>query len=296
MSDGKAKSAHERLQGEAKLLAGHQRKLEALAAALRKISKVAGSDGNPTLAAAEELGVAKKSIAALEKVSAPLVAEAKAALSEIEAAGRKSAQREAMRLLADLNGELVEKGGPALTGHYPEVRCGALTLLFDLSAKGMSVTLYFGPRLEKLAVVAGVDVDKLLKAVVEEQQNLDEAVEANEEFLPMLVEAWRAAGALQSSRAPSDALPILDVLSMLAFRRQSDGFHRNPTRSAFASYGQTIFAYQLHKLTERRTGDLELVLGIATREDVKARASLWVPRNARGDGNHYSTLGFRKVQ
>jgi hypothetical protein len=295
MDNLETKPAHVRLGAEVKTLAGHQRRLEALGAALRKVSKVAGAGGNATLAAAEELAVARKSIAGLEDSAGALVAQAKAALKEIEDMGRKSAQKEAMRLLSDLNENLVAGGGTALSGHYPEVHSGALTLLFDLSAKGMSVTLYYGPRLDKLAVVAGADAGKLFEALMAEQKKLDEAVEPAADFLPQLVEAWQVAGALRTTRAPSDAMPILEVLSMLAYRRQSGNFHRNPTKAAFSTFGQTAFSYQLHMLTERRTGDLELVLGIATREDVKKKASLWVPRNARGDGNHFSTLGFRKV-
>ena len=89
--------------------------------------------------------------------------------------------------------------------------------------------------------------------------------------------------------------PILDVLSALAYLAQKETFHRNPVRSLFKSYGATALSYQLFKLRDRRYLDLELVMGIATREDVRRRASVWVPRNLRGDGNHFSTLEFRKV-
>lgn len=296
MDDQETKPAHERLGAEAKTLAGHQRRLEALAGALRKVAKVAETGRNPTLAAAEELAVAKKAIDGLEEVAGPMVAKAGEALKEIVDVGRNSAQKEAMRLLADLNEKLVAGGGSTLAGHYPEVHSGALTLVFDLSAKGMSVSLYYGPHLDKLTVVAGADANGLFKTLSEEQKKLDDGLEPPETFLPQLVAAWRTAGTIGTTRAPSDALPILDVLSMLAYQRQSKRFHHNPTKAAFSTFGRTMFSFQLYKLTDRRVGDLELVLGIATREDVKAKASLWVPRNARGDGNHYSTLGFRKVR
>lgn len=276
-------------------LSGVARTAKTLCDAGRRVAKTAGEGRNVTLFAAEDLQAARRAAEKLAGIDlAGLCGEAKAALDHLDAVGRESAEREAMRLLARLH-ERLRDDGRALTGHYPEAICEVITLAFDLTSKGMGVTLYYGPRLEKLGAIAGAEVDTVHAAVADALKDLRESLIPDDEFLALLRRACSLSGVIRDGRPATGPEPILEVLSALSFLRQSASFHRNPVRSAFDSYGQTRFSFQLFKLAARRHEDLELALGIATRDDVKRKASLWVPRNLKGAGNHYSTLEFRRA-
>jgi hypothetical protein len=196
-------------------------------------------------------------------------------------------------MLSTLATRLSEQGR-TLTGHYPELVCDVLTLAIDIGAAGIVVSLWYGPRLHRLADIPGGDVDKIAQAVAAAFTDLESSLLPDDRFLPLLLDAWHRASARRALPGDEPRCPILEVLAELAFLRQDPKFYRHPTRSNFATYDQTHLSYQLFRLQERRCRNWELSLGIATRDEVKDRESLWIPRNLRGEGVHYSTLSFRK--
>ena len=279
----------------AKELGGYARHLTKAVSMAGKVASAEKKGKNIALFAATELQAAKKLLDELQKE--PMLDrmdQLHAILVQREKDALKSAEREAMRLLSDLDGRMRQEG-LHLAGHYPEVTCDIFTLVFQLTGKGMQVSFYYGPQIEKLDTVAGADTDSIWKTFKALRKTLTDSLLPAETFLPMARKAWRTAHAIAGNSSPQGALPILDVLHALAFINQKDAFRRNPVRSAFRSYSATALSYQLFLQRERRFDDQELVMGIATREDVRSKSSLWVPRNLRGDGNHFATMEFRKV-
>jgi len=271
------------------------RNIDKLSDALKKILKVEASGRNITLFAAGELAAARAALAQLarEEPVGP-VSTLASTLSEMEEAARRSADRELVRLLGDLEKRLKESGYP-LSGHYPELLCGVFTISFETTARGMTANIYYGPKIARLSSIAGGDVEKVATAVVDAQKELEGSLIRGEEFLEMVLTAWTMAHSRRDTNGVPGPLPVLEVLSELCFLRQTDRFRRNPIKAAFTPYGQVSFSYQLFLLEERESAGGELTLGIATREDVKNKESLWVPRNLKGLGTHYSTLGFRRT-
>lgn len=270
------------------------RQLEKLLEAGRAVIRVEKAGKNISLYAAAELSAARKKLTELRKMELAVPVDSLGAgLDEMEAAAKKSAERELVRLLGDLEVRLKDAGF-ALSGHYPELVCGVFSITFETTAKGMAANLFYGPKIGKLATVVGGDVERIAEAVIAASKELDDSLIEAESFPDLLHRAWTQAHARRGSQAQG-ALPILEVMTELCFVRQSGRFRRNPVRASFKPYGQVSFSYQLFRQGRAEEGELELTLGIATREDVKKKESLWVPRNLRGLGTHYSTLGFRRL-
>lgn len=278
-----------------KELQGLSRQLAKLLEASKEVIKAEKSGKNISLYAAAELGATRKRLTDLGKLDLPqLLASHGAGLEELATGARKSAERELVRLLGDLE-TLLKGAGFALSGHYPDLVCGVFTIEFETTAKGMTANLFYGPRIARLATVPGGDVEKIAAAVVEATRELEESLIDADSFHDLLHLAWTQLHARRGGPSSPGPLPILEVLAELCFVRQNDRFRRNPVRAAFQPYGQVSFSYQL--LRQGRTDDetRELVLGIATREDVKRKESLWIPRKQSGLGTHYSTLTFRRA-
>jgi hypothetical protein len=261
-----------------------------------KILKAREAGKNISLYAAEEIAGFKKALAALrEKEKSHQVAlnSLEKHLSELEAEALGAAELELSRRLTELEKMLSAKGH-SLSGHYPELTCDVVTVSFVRSAAGLTVTVSYGPGLEKLGSSDG-NIENIAKAVLGALEDLDKSLIPDETTLALLHSAWRSVLFKKGLRPEVTFVPILDALAELSFLRQDRKFFRNPLRGNFTSYGQAAFSYQLFKLKTRLVGNEELLLGIATREDVKNRESLWVPKNLRGEGVHYSKLGFRRM-
>lgn len=264
--------------------------------AVGNIRRVAHKGMNVAIYAAGELARAKKLMADLRRWSLPdLLSQANEGLAVIEQQAAATANREVQRLLSGLSDRLASIGF-ALSGHYPELSCDVFTISFDATAKGMEVSVFYGPRIARLAVVTGGEVDKIVEAVKRSAEELQRSLIPQDQALPFIFKAWKMAAFRAGTTDEEARIPILNVLAELCFLRQSEKFLRNPVRSTFTPYGQVSFAHQLFTLAQRRHENKELVLGVATREDVKNRKSLWVPRNRKGEGVHYSTVTFRKVE
>ena len=259
----------------------------------RKVLKTHKKGANIALKAPGELaGLAKNHKLFSQVDASELAARLLADIRTLEREASQAAQREIVAMLSHVDAALREQG-VALTGHYPELQCGVLTLEFGKGASGMTCSLFFGPGVARLASLPGGDAEAIVAAINEQNRRLDEELRPDADFLALAYQAWETANFRR--RCSGDArAPILAVLADLCFLRQSSRFLRNPGRSSFAPFGQVELAYQLFWLSNRSLDQEELVLGVATREDVKNRQSLWVPRNLKGDGVHYSTMGFRR--
>jgi len=267
--------------------------LTGLVEAVRTMKRTTEKGRNIALYAAGELAQALKLAVDLRKYDlASLLGSAGEGVSLMEQEASRTAEREVQRLLADLD-EKLGKEGFSLAGHYPELSCDVFTIAFDATSKGMEVSVFYGPRIARLAVVAGAEVDKIVEAVVASAKELERSLIPQDQAISTIFNAWKAACFRKGVPVDDARMPILDVMVQTCFLKQSDQFFRNPVKAAFAAYGQVSFAQQLFTLAQREHEGRELVLGIATREDVKHKQSLWVPRNRKGEGVHYSTLSFR---
>jgi hypothetical protein len=261
-----------------------------------KVLKVREAGKNISLYAAEEIAGFKKTAAALRekgKIHQDALVSLEQRVAELEAEALGAVEKELSRKLTDLE-KLLSAKGHSLSGHYPELTCDMLSVSFVRSAAGLTVNVSYGPGLEKLGSSDG-DVENVAKAVLGALDDLDRSLMPDEAMLALLHSAWRSVLFRKGLRPEATFVPILDALAELCFLRQDRRFFRNPLRGNFTSYGQAAFSYQLFKLKTRLLGGEELMLGVATREDVKNRESLWVPRNLRGEGVHYSKLGFRRM-
>ena len=294
MTDNTEQPIEEALNAQLKGLEGSARALKDLSEAGKAVLRARGKGKNIALSCPQEVAKLRK---LLERVrDSEIEAGTRGALEELarlEGEARDRAESEAMRLLADLD-TAARARSMTLRGRYPEVTIGPLTLRFELTAKGMRVRLDWGPGIETLETLSRAEPDAVLEAVSKVLGELEGAVLPDEEFLRLVCKA-RDLAALRRGREPTPGpQPILDVLAMAALLRQPDRFLRNPVRSAFSTYGQAMFAYQLSRLETRRVDDVELALGIAAREDVKDGRSLWIPRRLSGEGTHYATLDLRR--
>ena len=278
-----------------KELQGLSRQLEKLLEASSGVVKAEKSGKNISLYAAAELATTRKRLTDLGKLELPrLIESLGTGLEEMTAAAKKSAERELVRLLGDLEG-LLKDAGLTLSGHYPELLCGVFTIVFETTAKGMTASIFYGPRIARLASVPGGDVEKIAAALVDATKELEDSLIETDRFHELLHRAWTQVHARRGNQSSQGPLPIIEVLTELCFARQTDRFRRNPVRVAFQPYGQVSFSYQLLRQGRRSDEARELVLGIATREDVKKKESLWIPRKQGGLGTHYSTLTYRRA-
>jgi hypothetical protein len=285
----------EQYQKASKELTNLATKAEKTAEAARKLGKLASTGRNLVVEGAEELALVRKLLPELNDSNLPALAMAlNSALAPLQQAADAAAQREVVRMLDALHQRLAAAGLP-LEGRYPELTCGLFTLVFENTTKGLSASIFYGPRIARLEQVAGAEVEKVEKAVVEARSALDENLLAPESFLPALLQAWRMTH-LRRGRTPDGPAPILAVLAELCFSVQEEKFLRNPARTTFRAYGQVSFSFQLFRSESRTVDGLTLGMGIATREDVRNGDSLWVPRTSRGEGVHYSTLTFRRAE
>ncbi len=289
------KPGPETVEGTQKKLQALVKQLEKLLEASKSVSKAEKAGKNVSLYAAAEIAETRKRLLEIESLDlSRLSASLGAGLESMEAAAKKTAERELIRLLGDLE-ERLKESGFTLSGHYPELVCGVFTIEFETTARGMTATVFYGPRIARLATVPGGDVEKIAAAIVEASRELGESLLPGDRFHELLHQAWSQLHLRKGNQSSSVALPILEVLAELCFVRQDDRFRRNPIRAAFQPYGQVSFSYQLYQQGRGDDDTRELVLGIATREDVKKKDSLWVPRRQSGLGTHYSTLGFRRA-
>jgi len=184
--------------------------------------------------------------------------------------------------------------GLEITGNFPELKCGILTLIFSFG-KGGIVKVYYGPRISLLKKVP-VEAKKIGEAVISILKELDDPPLDDEEFIKQIYVSYSSAlmkeGRRDEDEQPS-AVPIIGVMQEMAFLKQKRSFRTDPTREHFTSYGRVKFSYDLARLKTRRHGDKELRLGVASMQQTKSeKTSLWVPKLMQGNGTHYASVLF----
>ncbi len=181
-----------------------------------------------------------------------------------------------------------------ITGNFPELKCGILTLIFSFG-KGGIVKVYYGPRISLLKKVP-VEAKKIGEAVLSILKELNDPPLDDEEFIKQIYMSYLSAltreGKRDEDEQPS-AVPIVGVMQEMAFLKQKRSFRTDPTREHFTSYGRVKFSYDLARLKTRRLGDRELRLGVASMQQTKSeKTSLWVPKLLQGNGTHYASVVF----
>ena len=184
--------------------------------------------------------------------------------------------------------------GLDISGNFPELRCGILTLIFSFG-KGGIVKVYYGPRISLLKKVP-VEAEKIGEAVISILKELNDPPLDDEQFIKQIYMSYLSAlmreGRRDEDEQPS-AVPIVGVMQEMAFLRQKRSFRTDPTREHFTSYGRVKFSYDLARLKTRRLGGKELRLGVASMQETKSeKTSLWVPKLVQGNGTHYASVLF----
>ncbi len=184
--------------------------------------------------------------------------------------------------------------GLEISGNFPELRCGILTLIFSFG-KGGIVKVYYGPRISLLKKVS-VEAKKIGEAVISILKGLNDPPLDDEEFIKQIYMSYLSAlmreGGRDEDEQPS-AVPIVGVMQEMAFLKQKRSFRTDPTREHFTSYGRVKFSYDLARLRTRRLGGKELRLGVASMQQTKSeKTSLWVPKLLQGNGTHYASVVF----
>lgn len=92
-------------------------------------------------------------------------------------------------------------------------------------------------------------------------------------------------------------MPIIKVLTELAFLLQNSHFHQDPRRENYESYSRADFSYDLFRIHRYQLSPLKIQLKVATREYTRQRTDfLWIPDDENGRGTTYSHLLVEEVQ
>lgn len=210
----------------------------------------------------------------------------------------KEARQAQERFKNTIAAELAERLRPhgiEITGNFPELKCGILTLLFSFE-RGGSVKIYYGPKIDLFKKVQ-VEAEKVAEAVISLIEELNEPPLEDEQFIKELYAAYtgrlvRGEGRKEEGEQPF-TVPIGAVMEEMAFLKQKRSFRIDPKKENFTSYGRAKFSYDLARLKIKRFGEKDLRLVVASMEQTKKEeTSLWVPKLPHGDGTHYAFVVF----
>ena len=183
----------------------------------------------------------------------------------------------------------LQKIGLPLSGQYPELRSGFFTIEIDFEKH--RATLWYGPGQERLGFCPLSTADVADRISTARQQLGSQLSE--DEFLSKLHRAY--------ARAADDGkpVPIVKVMSELAYLLQSQAFLQDPRKENYRGYSRADFSFDLfrmHRQQQRNLFDLALHLTVATRTHTRRRQDfLWIPDDESGKGTTYSYLQFREA-
>jgi hypothetical protein len=281
-----------RLQEERKRVRKEINRLKRIESLLREIEKCGEDDDGAAFILRDRVSSLEREVKAIEDFRD--ISDALGSITEeYRQLADQAFQRAKNSVASSLEKKLSERGFD-LSGNYPTLTCGLLTLEFSFQEKG-KVTIFFGPRIEKLKQVA-IDADSIADAVFDIYETLDGTGFDEDTHLDLLYRAYRNAILLRGEDAGS-GIPISEVMFQTAILLQGRKFTNDPVRSAFTSYGRVRFAYDLSRIRKRITAEHELHLTVASMEQTrKPETHLWVPQSPRQTrGTHFSTLAFRRV-
>ncbi|MBO3802062.1 MAG: hypothetical protein QW260_06875 [Thermoproteota archaeon] len=198
-------------------------------------------------------------------------------ISELEVIQKKTFGKE-------LEAELKQLGFN-LIGHYPLLRTSfyALEVNFDKD----TVTIWFGPRQEKLKVCR-LSPKVVAKKLVELHNSITKREFNDKDFLLNLYKACEIVASKEKKNL-EDPLPIVKVLLEYVTLVKNSKFQKRNT-----GYERVFFIYDLFRLKERNINKHELELITATRAYTRKKKDfLWVPMDEDGGGSYISHVRFR---
>jgi len=235
----------------------------------------------------------EKAAASLQKISNAdtQIAALQKALTARGTQARIELEKE-RALLAGLVAKALQAQGLRVEGNLPLLKVGHLSLEFVFGAKG-ACNIWFGPKISRLAV-CGLDAEQIAAKTCEFHSSLFAAEFDEQAFLKKLRKAYKLA-LTTAGKGDGDRVPIVALMTNMAFLMQKPTFLTDPRRESFTPYGRVEFAADLSRLKNRTIGEWTLRLDVATMVQTKRLEDhLWIPRNP--DGAHYATASFVKVQ
>jgi len=218
--------------------------------------------------------------------------EAQAALDALRADARRTLEQ-TRALLAGKVANLLSEAGFVVEGNLPKLMAGPYTIEFDFGAKSR-VTVWFGPKKERLAVVP-LDPAVVVRKVLDIHRVLFMNEFDDAAFLAELDRAYRLSLA-RLALPDQSTVPVTALMAEVAFLRQGERFWTDPRREHFQSFGRVEFAAALSRLRERRIGAREFRLETATLSQTRRSSDhLWVPRGRAGDGVNVAGAAFVRV-
>jgi DNA repair exonuclease SbcCD ATPase subunit len=197
------------------------------------------------------------------------------------------------RFGTELEKEL-QKRGLSLSGHYPELKSGLFTIELDFDK--WQAILWYGPKQERLTQCA-LSPSEVAKAIDNLRRRLGSQL-SEKEFLQRLQSAYQRA-LISTGGKEGDRVPIIKVLSELAYLLQEPRFYQDPRREHYKGYSRADFSYDLFRVRHSETSGLfhrKLRLVVATRALTRRRQDfLWVPDDETGKGTVYSHLQFEEA-
>ncbi len=213
--------------------------------------------------------------------------------SDLSASAEDVLQRAKTAVASALSKELKNKG-LELTGNFPRLHCGLLTLDFSFESGGR-VAISFGPRIEKLKQTA-IRAEAIADTVCKTYESLEGRGFDETKHLGLLLEAYQNVLKLRGGEAGS-TVPITDVMFQAAILKQGERFLTDPVKGSFSSYGRVQFAFDLARTKIREIRGYEMHLTVASMEQTrKPESHIWVPGGLRDQrGTHFSAMTFRKT-
>jgi len=265
-----------------KYLPGQLKKLEEMTADLQRTAFLLG----------DEVKKAREQLAAAERLGA-LPGELEPWLKEIEGRAEAVRRRARTKIAAELS-RLLAAEGMTISGTLPVLTCGLFRLRFRFDASKPHVAIEYGPGIARLGKTP-IEAPAIAEALVKVRDELEGEGFEGRTFREELRRAYRMVCLRRGWPEDGRPAPIMEVLAELVFARQPKAFRSDPVRERFQSYGRVRFSYDLFRLRERRLGDEELRLSIATRDQTRRPEDhLWVPVSRSGKGTNYSALSFRR--
>ncbi len=197
----------------------------------------------------------------------------------------KSEEELKKRFGIELEKELSNIGLPLSKVSYG-FRSGIFAI--ELKSDERKAKIWYGDKQELLGQCRPT-IKEIVKNIERIKKNLGSGL-SDEEFLKKLNQAYER---LEKGRE-GEKLPIIEVLSEVAYLMQDTKFKQDPRRENYKSYSRADFSYDLYRI-RKYTQSRTLHLVVATRAHTNSRHKfLWIPDDESGKGTTYSHLQFKR--
>jgi hypothetical protein len=187
---------------------------------------------------------------------------------------------------------LFQVEGKKIRGQYPIIRVGFYSLKIDFQFG--SVTMYYGPEIEKIRSNILLQSDVVFKTVKDFDDKLRSQKKTAADIYDNLHKAYKQGLAL-NERSFGDKLPIVEVLGGFVWLQQSNKFFADPQRNNFRECSRVVLSYLMYLLKSSDIYQKNIRFHVATFDaTVEKKNALWIPDNEEGEGTHYSHISFLK--